>query len=169
LVLIELRSKQKNGGGRMTKSILSEKLKQYRQQKEITQQELAELLDVSDKSVSKWELGNGYPSKKNMIKIAELLDVSLEVMLIEEKHEGNNFKRSLKYGLISYCIIFAVIILVKGWREQERYQDLWSENLSEVVKLVFITFGQNILTSLVPSVIIGLVFYFYILPRQEVD
>ncbi|KAA2302056.1 helix-turn-helix domain-containing protein, partial [Clostridioides difficile] len=33
----------------MTKNILSEKLKQYREQKEITQQELAELLDVSDK------------------------------------------------------------------------------------------------------------------------
>ncbi|MET1173881.1 helix-turn-helix transcriptional regulator [Paenibacillus xylanexedens] len=153
----------------MTKNILSEKLKQYREQKEITQQELAELLDVSDKSISKWELGNGYPSKKNMMKIADLLDVSLEVMLIEEKQEENKFKKSLKYGLISYCIIFAVTILIKGWREQERYQDLWSENLSEVVKLVFITFGQNIFTALIPSMIIGLVFYFYIIPRQEVD
>ncbi|MGQ8872596.1 helix-turn-helix transcriptional regulator [Paenibacillus sp. TSA_86.1] len=153
----------------MTKNILSEKLKQYRQQKELTQQELAELLDVSDKSISKWELGNGYPGKKNMMKIAELLDVSLEVMLIEEKHEGNKFKKSLKYGLISYCVIFAVTILIKGWREQEHYQDLWNKNLSEVVKLVFITFGQNIFTALVPSVIIGLVFYFYIIPRQEVD
>ncbi|WP_340018165.1 helix-turn-helix transcriptional regulator [Paenibacillus sp. FSL H3-0457] len=153
----------------MTKNILSEKLKQYREQKEITQQELADLLDVSDKSISKWELGNGYPSKKNMMKIANLLDVSLEVMLIEEKQEGNKFKKSLKYGLISYCIIFAVTILIKGWREQERYQDLWSENLSEVVKLVFITFGQNIFTALIPSMIIGLVFYFYIIPRQEVD
>ncbi|MEK4077337.1 helix-turn-helix transcriptional regulator [Paenibacillus sp. FSL M7-0656] len=153
----------------MTKNILSEKLKQYREQKEITQQELAELLDVSDKSISKWELGNGYPSKKNMMKIADLLDVSLEVMLIEEKQEENKFKKSLKYGLFSYCIIFAVTILIKGWREQERYQDLWSENLSEVVKLVFITFGQNIFTALIPSMIIGLVFYFYIIPRQEVD
>ncbi|WP_127549907.1 helix-turn-helix transcriptional regulator [Paenibacillus amylolyticus] len=153
----------------MTKNILSEKLKQYREQKEITQQELAELLDVSDKSISKWELGNGYPSKKNMMKIADLLDVSLEVMLIEEKQEEKKFKKSLKYELISYCIIFAVTILIKGWREQERYQDLWSENLSEVVKLVFITFGQNIFTALIPSMIIGLVFYFYIIPRQEVD
>lgn len=75
----------------------------------------------------------------------------------------------MKYGLFSYCIIFAVTILIKGWREQERYQDLWSENLSEVVKLVFITFGQNIFTALIPSMIIGLVFYFYIIPRQEVD
>ena len=69
----------------MNSGILSIKIKQYREQKEITQQELAELLDVSDKSVSKWELGNGYPSQKNMVKIAELLDVSLEVLLIEEK------------------------------------------------------------------------------------
>lgn len=151
----------------MTKNILSEKLKQYRQQKEITQQELAELLEVSDKSISKWELGNGYPSKKNMLKIAELLDVSLEVMLIEEKHENNKFKRSFKYGLISYCIIFALIILIKGWKEQERYQDLRNAHYSEVIKIVYITFGQNIFTALIPSMIIGLVFYFYIIPRQE--
>ncbi|GMG62046.1 hypothetical protein TEHAB4_17920 [Tetragenococcus halophilus] len=46
------------------KNVLSLKLKMYRQQNEMTQEDLAELLEVSDKSISKWELGKGYPSKK---------------------------------------------------------------------------------------------------------
>lgn len=45
-------------------NVLSLKLKMYRQQNEMTQEDLAELLEVSDKSISKWELGKGYPSKK---------------------------------------------------------------------------------------------------------
>ena len=153
----------------MNRSVLSIKIKQYREQKEITQQELAELLDVSDKSISKWELGNGYPSKKNMVKIAELLDVSLEVLLIEEKEEDNRFKKSFKYGFISYCITIAFTILIKGWKEQDLYQNILSRDLSEVIKLVVVTFGQNIAIAVVPSLIIGFVFYFYIIPRQQVD
>lgn len=47
----------------MNRNVLSIKIKQYREPKEIPQQELAKLLDISDKSISKWELGNGYPSK----------------------------------------------------------------------------------------------------------
>ena len=148
----------------MNRSVLSIKIKQYREQKEITQQELAELLDVSDKSISKWELGNGYPSKKNMVKIAELLDVSLEVLLIEEKEEDNRFKKSFKYGFISYCITIAFTILIKGWKEQDLYQNILSRDLSEVIKLVVVTFGQNIAIAVVPSLIIGFVFYFYIIP-----
>lgn len=48
----------------MSESILSIKLKEYRIANSLTQQELAEILDVSDKSISKWELGDTYPSKK---------------------------------------------------------------------------------------------------------
>lgn len=59
----------------MSESILSIKLKEYRIANSLTQQELAEILDVSDKSISKWELGDTYPSKKNVIKISELLGI----------------------------------------------------------------------------------------------
>ena len=71
----------------METNILSLKLKRYREEKGITQQELAEILEVSDKSISKWELGNGYPSKRNMLKISEILDISVETLLIEEKND----------------------------------------------------------------------------------
>ncbi|MFC4401544.1 helix-turn-helix transcriptional regulator [Gracilibacillus xinjiangensis] len=153
----------------MNKSILSLKLKEYREQRGITQEELAELLDVSDKSISKWELGNGYPSKKNMMKISALLDVSLEVLMIEEQNEDSRLKRSFKYTLISYFIIFALTLLIRGVKEGNRYEDILSKELSEIIKIVIIEFGQNIYISIVPALIIGLVFYFYIIPRQQID
>lgn len=153
----------------MNQNILSLKLKQYRQHEGITQEDLAERLGVSDKSISKWELGKGYPSKKNIMKISELLNVSLEVLLIEEQEEDNKFKQSVKYALISYCIILSLTILVRAIKEQSQYQDILSRDFSEVIKIVAITFGQNIYIAIVPSLIIGAVFYFYILPLQKTD
>lgn len=153
----------------MKKSVLSIKLKEYRGKKGITQEQLAELLNVSDKSISKWELGNGYPSKKNMIKISDILNVSLEALMIEEQAEDNKLKRSFKYAFISYCIIFALTLLIRGLKEKDLYNNILSRNLSEIIKIVIITFGQNIYIAIVPAVIIGLVFYFYIIPRQQAD
>ena len=83
----------------MTESILSIKLKEYRTTNSLTQQELAEMLEVSDKSISKWELGKTYPSKKNIIKIAELLGIPIELLLleevVEEKEKGNRITKYL--------------------------------------------------------------------------
>lgn len=153
----------------MSKSILSFKLKEYREHNNLTQEDVAELLGVSDKSISKWELGNGYPSKKNMIKLSELLNVSLEVLVIEEQTADDKLTRSVKYGLVSYCIIFALTILIRGIKDTNRYQEILSRDLDEIIKIVLINLGQNIYIAIVPAVIIGLVCYFYIIPRQQVD
>src|SRR5699024_8056137 len=86
-------------GFKMQKNILSLKLKAYRKQKGLTQEALAEHLNVSNKSISKWELNESYPSKKNMIKISEVLDISLETLMIEEQSENKRLKKSFKYSL----------------------------------------------------------------------
>jgi len=153
----------------MQKNMLSLKLKEYRKQKEITQEELAELLDVSNKSVSKWELGEVYPSNKNMIKISETLDISLEALMIEEQAGDSRLKKSFKYAFVSYCIIFALTLLIRGIREENLYPDILSKDISEIIKIVIVTFGQYIYIASIPAVIIGLVFYFYIIPRQQDD
>lgn len=150
----------------MQKNILGLKLKEYRKQKGLTQEDLAELLDVSDKSVSKWELGKGYPSEKNIIKISETLDVSLEILMNEELNENSRLKKSLLYAFISYCIIFALTLLIRAIREPIPYPNILSKDISEIIKIVIVTFGQNIYIAIVPAIIIGLVFYFYIIPRQ---
>ena len=44
----------------------------------ITQDELAEKLDVSRQSVSKWENGECMPEAEKLIKLADILDISLD-------------------------------------------------------------------------------------------
>ncbi|MFJ3390384.1 MULTISPECIES: helix-turn-helix transcriptional regulator [unclassified Lysinibacillus] len=152
----------------MEKNILSLKLKRYREEKGITQQELAEILEVSDKSISKWELGNGYPSKRNMLKISEILDISVETLLLEEKNDDKEkIKLSINYSLISYIIIFAVTLMIKGLTDAEQYQNILSKDIVEILKLLASAFVQNIGIALPPAIIIGFVFYFYIFPKQS--
>jgi len=52
-----------------------------RKEKNITQQELAELLNVSDKAVSRWETGRGFPDIGNLEDVAKTLGVSVAELL----------------------------------------------------------------------------------------
>ena len=59
-----------------------------RKEKGWTQLELAEKLNVTDKAVSKWERGVGFPDIKMIEPLAEVLDVSiLEIMRSEKMSE----------------------------------------------------------------------------------
>lgn len=60
-----------------------------RKEKGWTQSELAEKLNVTNKAVSKWERGLGFPDIKTIEPLAEALDVSvLEIMRSERLNES---------------------------------------------------------------------------------
>lgn len=59
---------------------LQEKLNILRKQHKITQMELANELEVSRQAISKWEQGTALPSTENLIRLAELYGVSVEVL-----------------------------------------------------------------------------------------
>lgn len=61
--------------------IFAEKLKSERKSKGWSQEELAEKLFVSRQSVSKWENGQNYPSIEIIIKISDLLSVTIDELL----------------------------------------------------------------------------------------
>lgn len=96
----------------MEESILSLKLKAYRVEHSLTQQDLAEMLEVSDKSISKWELGKTYPSKKNIIKISELLNISMELLLLEEVVEDNQKERRITKYVIPLLMVGIFVMIV---------------------------------------------------------
>ena len=64
----------------MTELEFGARLKQLRQNKHMTQQELADLLGVSNKSVSRWESG-GYPDVATLAPLAKALGVSTDELL----------------------------------------------------------------------------------------
>lgn len=56
-------------------------IKQLREQHGMTQEELANRLGIKYPAVSKWERGMAYPSMNTVIKMAELFQVSMDVVL----------------------------------------------------------------------------------------
>ena len=56
-----------------------------RKAKKLTQSKLAEKVFVSEKTVSKWENGKGLPDTSILLKLCEILDVSLNELLSGEK------------------------------------------------------------------------------------
>ena len=63
-------------------------LKELRKEKGITQEELAEMLYVSGRTVSRWETGTNMPDISLLVDIAEIFDVSIpEIINGERKNE----------------------------------------------------------------------------------
>ena len=51
-----------------------ENLQFYRKRKDITQEQLAEQLDVSRQTVSKWESGSSYPEMEKILQLCDLFE-----------------------------------------------------------------------------------------------
>ena len=59
---------------------------QYRKKSGMTQAELAAKLSVSDKTVSKWESGRGYPEITQLPTIAALFGISIDYLMTGERN-----------------------------------------------------------------------------------
>ena len=72
--------------------MLGARIREQRKRKGKTQEQLAELLGIDQKHMSRIELGKSYPSLDRLIKIAEALEVPLP-SLFEFKHLDDEFNR----------------------------------------------------------------------------
>ena len=85
---------------------LGAELRKLRWEKGWTQKEVADLLGVTDKAVSKWERGLGYPDVTYLPLLAEIFQVDLICLLQGDlgpgEQEGGNMKK-LKYYVCPTC------------------------------------------------------------------
>ena len=72
----------------------AENLQILRKEKHLSQEQLAEIMDVSRQAVSKWEQGSGYPETEKLIALAKKLDVSLDVLLLDKANSSGNEEES---------------------------------------------------------------------------
>ena len=66
---------------------IGEKIKSYRKKREITQEQLAEYLNISFQSVSKWECGDAYPDITTLPKIAVFFGITTDELLGVDKQK----------------------------------------------------------------------------------
>ena len=91
---------------------IGETIATLRKQKGMTQNELAEKMNVTDKAVSKWERDLSCPDVNTISKLANILDVSVEELLKTKKKDEPNTKIKDLINLIFKAVALAMGIAV---------------------------------------------------------
>lgn len=85
----------------MNSYITGNTVKNLREKKKMTQKELGEQLGVSDKTISKWETGKGYPDISLLEPLASALSISVVELLsgecVTNRNTSSNMMRSHFY------------------------------------------------------------------------
>lgn len=71
-----------------------------RKGKGLSQVELADRLNISNKTVSKWECGNGFPDVSLLLPLCEELDISVNELLSGQKLEATEYHERAEENLI---------------------------------------------------------------------
>lgn len=96
----------------------------YRKQKPLTQAELAELLDVHQTQIARWETGRSEPRKDYIEKICEALEITADQLFASEPHDFGDLKdRELR------ALLFEVPNL------SDRHQQTLKSILQDMIKL----------------------------------
>ncbi|WP_303833981.1 helix-turn-helix domain-containing protein [Ruminococcus flavefaciens] len=109
----------------------AEQLKQIRKDRKLSQEDLAELLDVSRQAVSKWEQGAGYPEVEKLLLLSDKLNISLDSLMgnenIQEKRSenanvtGNIIITSPNENVIATCCKVCSSLKMKGGAGSPKY------------------------------------------------
>ena len=98
----------------MNQYITGAVIKQLREKQNITQLQLADKLGVSDKAVSKWETGRGYPDVTLLQPIADALSVSVAELLSGEAVVNENVSANMLKSKFYVCPICSNVIHSMG-------------------------------------------------------
>lgn len=96
---------------------LGEKIYQLRTEKNLSQGDLADRLDVSRQSVSKWENNTAVPDLDKLIKLCDIFEISLDELTGREKPKEKSvnkievIKNSLTKTQLVGCILIGVAII----------------------------------------------------------
>lgn len=82
----------------MNENVFSKKLISLRKSYHMTQQDLADQLCISNKTVSRWETNESYPDIELLPKIADIFHVSVDYLL----KDHDDFKELDKMDIVSY-------------------------------------------------------------------
>ena len=74
---------------------LGERIYKLRTEKNLSQDMLAEMLEVSRQSVSKWENNNTVPDLEKLLKLSEIFDVSLDELVKGEEKVHTDSKQEI--------------------------------------------------------------------------
>lgn len=95
---------------------IAEKLKQLRKDNNMTQEDLAEKLNVSRQTISKWETNTTIPDADNIVAISKLFNITTDELLdykvetVQKKKQFIIDMAVLLFGIIGF-IVFAILLM----------------------------------------------------------
>ena len=105
-----------------------------RKEKNMTQRQLADILEISDKTISKWECGKGLPDVQFMIPLCDLLGINVNELLSGGKISADEYQKRAEENMMT---------LVKENEYVKTYKPLAGWFVSFVVFALFFGFGWN--------------------------
>lgn len=116
---------------------IGEKIAEMRKQNNMTQKDLAEKLNVSDKVISKWETGKCLPDVETMLKLSKVLDVSISELYecveknektIADDYNEERIWQYKKYSIVSCFLILLSLVfllfLTENWSRFDNIEDI---------------------------------------------
>ena len=83
----------------LEKETINTQIKKLRKEKGLTQNELGNILGLTDKAISKWESGDGNPDISLLPKIAKLFNVTIDYLLTGNIEKNITFEDPIEYVL----------------------------------------------------------------------
>ena len=99
----------------MSSKSIGEMISSLRKEKGMTQNDLAEKMNVTDKAVSKWERNLSCPDINSIPKLAEILGTSVEDLLnAQVKKQTNKIDDIVNISLIGVGLAMGICIIVSS-------------------------------------------------------
>ncbi|MEE0769435.1 MAG: helix-turn-helix transcriptional regulator [Clostridia bacterium] len=103
----------------MSNKTFGEMISSLRREKNMTQNDLADKMNVTDKAVSKWERNLSCPDINSIPKLAEILGVSVEKLLnAQTKQENSKVEDIISIALIGVSLAMGICIVVTSVLKQ---------------------------------------------------
>ena len=141
-------------------SMLTNNIRARRKEMGMTQKELAERLDISDKTVSRWESGGQTPDADMLPEIAEALGVSVGALFgeqTEEREEDPIKKQHRERYIFRLLMVVGSIVSVLGAVVQRNFSQAASAN-NGVVDLEYYNTGKGIAADVLAFIGIVMIF-----------
>ena len=132
-----------------------ENLQILRKRDNLSQEDLADKLQVSRQAVSKWESGTGFPETEKLITICEIFNCSMDELVkgkissdptsSKEKYNSlmDRFSRNISIAIMLILIGVTILLTIMGFAHNESQEELYG-NYGVVILLVFVAMAVPI-------------------------
>ena len=121
--------------------LLGEKLRKLRIARQLSQEQLADKLQVSRQAISKWELGESIPDTENLILLSKFYGVSIDYLLLNELNISSELetKRSRSSPIFIFGmggLIIGLTLYIVLWCT---YQSILMASIGLIIQIISVT------------------------------